>query len=454
MDQWCLPFLPTTRTHKKRVKDSDQALFDDYSKEWVTYGTLRNQIETHAQYFMKSERGVVLHSFQQTIKSVITYLAAIHSGHAVILIDPDAPNLKELEKEYQPEWTVHPCGKTVKNQTTTSAIHPDFFLLLLTSGSTGSSKGVRLSYNNISHNTDAIIKSVNLSPQQTALGLLPLSYSFGLSILHTQLAVGGRMVLSKKSMMSKDLWDISRSQKVTLFAGVPYHYEMLMRLGLKRLNCPSLHCFLQAGGAMQKKPTQLLLNEVMKIKDGELHIMYGQTETSPRISSFALHNHPEKIGSVGTPLYEGNLTLEDGELIYHGPNVMMGYAQTRLDLSKDDEMHGTIKTGDLADLDQDGFITITGRKKRFAKLFGQRIELDHIEKIASEISLCAAISSNDKIIIVTQDNNAEKIKHKIVEQTNLPAPWFDIQVVKNLPKKNNGKIDYSIINKIAGGMNA
>ncbi len=465
--QGALPFLSALT----QVDPQAPALFDDQSTDWLSYGALATKVEAIALCFQADKRGLVLCCLPQSIEGVSAYLAAAQAGHAVTLADPEAPNLDSLLQTYHPEWIVAPAtvakpdGYTqkdwnlaslslyFKNKEQEHDLHPDFYLMLLTSGSTGSSKGVRLSYANLASNTHAIIKSLGLTDQATALCHLPLAYSFGLSVLHTQLAVGGRCLLTQDSLMSGTFWRKAREQNATLFAGVPYHYEMVMRLGLARLNLPTLTTFLQAGGKMQLPLTQKLLDEVKKREGGQLFIMYGQTEASPRISCFSLTTHPEKIGSSGQALDGGTLTIEENEIVYRGPNVMMGHATGRADLAKGDVMDGVLHTGDLGSLDIDGFLTITGRKQRFAKLFGKRVALDDLEKIASPHAFTVAIEHPEKVFLLclkADDTALATIKNQIIAQTQLPAPWIEMRSVDDMPHKPNGKIDYQRLQSMVG----
>jgi acyl-CoA synthetase (AMP-forming)/AMP-acid ligase II len=373
---------------------------------------LREKIFAAASGLAPETRGLVLCCAPRSLEGATAYLAAAQAGHAIILADPAAPNLSSIAASYRPEWIVAPkalsfdgyeatpwppesLGLFRRKDKSEGALHSDFYLLLLTSGSTGSGKGVRLSYRNVASNTRAIIESLGQTNVITALCHLPISYSFGLSILQTQLAVGGRCLLTEESMMSGAFWNLAREQEATLFAGVPYHYEMLLRLGLARLKLPALKIFLQAGGKMQIPLTQKMLEEVQK-RQGELFIMYGQTEASPRISSFPLHKRPEKIGSSGVALSGGKLEIVDGEIVYTGPNVMMGPAETREDLAKGDVMNGKLVTGDLGELDGESFLTITATQAAFRQAFGQRVALDDLEKIARAVGLHGRGGASEK----------------------------------------------------------
>lgn len=458
-----LPFLPSNTFPV--AKDDALALYDDRTG-WINYGDVRSKVARAAQTFNEGKRGLVVCCLPNNIDGVLAYLAAAASGHAICLANPELNNIDTLIANYQPEWVVTPeaeldgyrdvkwglDGLQVFQRKTQSEIlvHPDLYLLLLTSGSTGSSKSVRLSYDNITSNTQAIIESLDLTSDQRALAHLPLFYSFGLSVLHSQLAVGASCVLIQQGMMSRDFWKTTREQKATLFPGVPYHYEMLAKLGLQRLDAPELKIFLQAGGKIRNELAQDIWSYV-KNKQGRFFIMYGQTEASPRICCLPVHQRPDKIGSCGKVLSGGHLVIEDGEVVYLGKNVMMGYAENRIDLGRGDDMHGRLMTGDLGFLDEEFYLTITGRKQRFAKLFGQRISLDDLETLAGKISPAYALESPEKIVIVipSTDYDAQKDIHRhVVTETTLNPVWLEVRGIENIPYKANGKVDYQKLKEL------
>lgn len=110
--------------------------------------------------------------------------------------------------------------------------------------------------------------------------------------------------------------------------------------------------------------------------------MYGQTEATARMAVLPPERLADKLGSAGLALPGGRLEADDdGEILYHGPNVMMGYADTADDLSRGDDLGGVLRTGDLGRVDPDGFLHITGRLKRMAKIFGIRVNLDDVERM-------------------------------------------------------------------------
>ncbi|GAB3865821.1 hypothetical protein GCM10027610_116700 [Dactylosporangium cerinum] len=181
---------------------------------------------------------------------------------------------------------------------------------------------------------------------------------------------------------------------MTSLALVPSQYEMLRRLRFDPWRYPSLRTLTQAGGRLRAELVRDF-HDRMASAGGRLFVMYGQTEAAPRLTTLPADRLAEKLGSVGPAVPGGRLTvrLEDGtettepgvvgEVLYRGPNVMMGYAETAADLARGDEQGGLLETGDLGHLDEEGYLFIDGRLKRFGKVFGVRLNLDDIERLAA-----------------------------------------------------------------------
>ncbi len=460
-----LPFLPTAPGHT--TPNDAPALCDDAGGDRLTYGALRREIQETAAALNPARRALVLCAAPRSCAGAVAYLGAAQAGHAVFLIDPAAPDLSALVRDYRPEWIFAPPSNAFEGYARKESplaalalferrsredepLHPDLYLLLSTSGSTGGPKSVRLSYRNLAHNTKAIVETLGLTGEGVALGHLPLAYSFGLSVLHAQLAVGGRCVLTERGLMEGAFWDLARERKATLFPGVPYHYEMLARLGLERLKVPDLKVFLQAGGGMSEALTRRMLKETGEREGGQLFIMYGQTEAAPRMACLPLHERPEKLGSAGRALPEGRFSIEGGAIIYEGPNVMMGRAESRADLSRGDETGGRLETGDLGRLDAEGYLTVTGRAGRFAKLYGQRIALDELERLAAPLAFAVAVEGAEKIVLFTT-GPAREIAALLAARTALPPAWIEVRSVDQIPLKPNGKVDYQALETLVCG---
>jgi acyl-CoA synthetase (AMP-forming)/AMP-acid ligase II len=317
--------------------------------------------------------------------------------------------------------------------------HPDLALLLTTSGSTGSRKLVRLSQANLAVNTEDVIKALAIGSQDRAAAHMPLAYSYGLSVLMTHLSAEASLVLFEDGMTSSSFWRATREYGVTTLPGVPYHFSMIQKLGFERLNIPAVRTMTQAGGRMEPDLVQYFAS-AMKQRGGKFFVMYGQTEASPRMTTLPAEQALDKPASVGLPMAHGRLSIEDGEIVYTGANVMMGYAESRADLARGDDMHGRLATGDLGYLDDDGCLYITGRKKRFAKIDGLRINLDDIDAVGKAVAPVAVIEHNDQLVLFTT-GEAEAVRHHVLANIRLHPSRVSCRMIAELPRLANDKID-------------
>jgi len=393
------------------------------------------------------------------------YLAALNAASAVILLDAalNEALLREFVGTYQPDWIFTAGNRTDLKGYRESAsrlpgllenidpktidIHPQLALLLTTSGSTGSPKLVRLTLENLAANADAIARYLQLTPDERPITSLPMSYSYGLSVINSHLQVAASVVLTDDGVLQRSFWDALDRFGCTSYAGVPYTYQMLLQTGLLNEKGVSLKTFTQAGGRLEEPYIQQMY-ELAQRRGWKFFVMYGQTEATARISYLPFEKLGEKIGSVGIAIPNGSLTVDDvtGELVYRGPNVMLGYAESRADLAKGDEFHGELRTGDLARRDDDGYFYITGRLKRFLKMFGKRFNLDDIERVLSRhFDASAACYGRDDLLMVAIESgtNAETVHAVVCEIFDLPRPAVKVMALKDLPRTPNGKLDYT-----------
>ena len=331
--------------------------------------------------------------------------------------------------------------------------------MLTTSGSTGSQKLVRISYNNIISNAISISKYLSINENDRPITTLPFNYSFGMSIINSHFINGSTILLTNKSIFEGDFWKFLKKYKTTSISGVPFTFEMLKKLRFFSMNLPHLSTITQAGGKMDINLNNEIAKYCFKTKK-KLFVMYGQTEASPRISYVPSNMAIEKIGSIGIPIPGGDLYLIDqngklieedeveGELVYKGDNVCLGYATNVLDLKKEDENKGILYTGDIAYKDCDNFFYVTGRKKRFIKLYGNRINLDDIERLIKEgICECACVG-NDNILVVylTEEKYVHIIRDFLKINLKINIKSFQINLIKKIPKNSYGKIIYKKLN--------
>ena len=341
-------------------------------------------------------------------------------------------------------------------------LYKDLALLLTTSGSTGSPKFVRQSYANIEANTKSIIEYLQLDSSERAITTLPMNYTYGLSIINTHLMVGATLLLTDKGLMQKEFWKLLKEEKATSFGGVPYTFEMLDRLRFYRMDLPDLRYMTQAGGKITPKLHEKFA-EYAASTGKKFIVMYGQCEATARMGYLPADRAVEKCGSMGIVIPGGKFHLIDakgneitdsnvtGELVYEGANVTLGYAECVEDLSKGDERNGILQTGDMAQIDDEGFYYIVGRKKRFLKIYGNRVNLDEIDRLIKarfDNIECASAGVDDHMyIFVTSEKIADDVKNFVVEKTKLNPAAFKVIIIDSIPKNDAGKTLYKELAK-------
>lgn len=422
------------------------------------------------------KRSLILALCSNTIESIVGYISFIKNKTVPILVDNSQSQdaILKLKKLYEPEFIWMPKQKleyfqnfeivySFKNyilidlkSTSRSNLNENLALLLTTSGSTGSPKLVRLTYKNLSSNAESIIDYLKISKKDRPITTLPMSYSFGLSIINSHLIAGAKILVTSKSLMEKSFWDFLRISKATSMSGVPFTFEILKKLRFFKMETPYLKTLTQAGGKLNVD----LLKEYAdfcKLNNKDFYVMYGQTEATARISYVPPEKLLSKIGSIGLSIPGGSLSIVDenmqciddanfvGELKYSGPNVSMGYASSKMDLIKGDDNFGELLTGDLAKKDEDNFYFIVGRKKRFVKIYGNRVNLDELEDlIKAVVSDVACAGTDDNLqIYITDKKYMDLVKKYVTKKTGLHFKAFNINIIESIPKNLSGKTAYT-----------
>lgn len=461
-----------------KLFSSNIALTQD-NNESITYG----ELEIQGANFNENlpSRSLVFCLCTNTIGSIIGYTSlldnknvplllnnSIDKGSFNYLFDIYLPNFVWLPKDsvfllganYEVVYEAYDyiLCKTENNRSVN--IHSDLALLLTTSGSTGSPKLVKQSFKNILSNTESIISYLKINSSEVAITTLPMSYTYGLSIINTHLFSGAKILLTDKALVDKEFWNFFKNEKATSFGGVPYTYEILNKLRFHRMKLPSLRYFTQAGGklspSLHKQLAEYAQENLIKFI-----VMYGQTEATARMAYLPCERSIEKYGFIGIAIPGGEFRLIDdndetildsgvvGELVYKGDNVTLGYAEGREDLSVGDERQGILFTGDMAERDEDGYYKIVGRKKRFLKIYGNRVNLDEVERIIKskfEIIDCACSGIDDNLKIFIVDNiDSRKIIDFISSKTNLNRNAFQVVQIERIPMSESGKTLYSML---------
>lgn len=371
---------------------------------------------------------------------------------------------KENEFEnYERKYTAYGYSLLKTGFEKAPLLHDKLCLLLTTSGSTGSPKLVRQSYDNVLANAKSIATYLELDDTERPITSLPMNYTYGLSIINSHLLVGATILLTQKGLMQKEFWEFFKKEEATSFGGVPYMYEMLDKLRFSRMNLPSLRTMTQAGGKLQPELHKKFA-EYAKDNGKKFFVMYGQSEATARMSYLPYEKALEKYGSMGIAIPGGRFSLMNdegeiitlpnvaGELVYEGTNVTLGYAECMEDLKKGDERNGRLFTGDMARFDEDGYYYIVGRKKRFLKIYGNRVNLDEIDGIIKagfgNIE-CASAGKDDKMyLFITEDLDKNRIKSYLADKTGLNSVAFEVRKIDKIPRNDSGKILYEKLNQL------
>jgi acyl-CoA synthetase (AMP-forming)/AMP-acid ligase II len=368
----------------------------------------------------------------------------------------------QMEGDFDPRpadsLQASPCGKD------------DLAALMPTSGSTGVPRLVMVSHGNLIANTEAIIRSQHLASDEKAMLIMPVSYCFGASILHTHLYQGGAVVFDSRFMFPDKVLQAIHSYGCTTFGGVPTVYNILLRRShIGSIALPGLRRFLQAGGALASENVRELRN---MMPNADFYVMYGQTEATARISCLPANRLDDKLGSVGLPL--DNLTIrivdahgqevphgQTGEIQVSGPSVCGGYLDdSEATASKFNQ--GWLKTGDLACADEDGYLWIKGRTSDFIKIRGYRVSLADVEaKVGAIAGVCECAAAGVEhpeagealALFIVKDNVEDHDTPTLIACVRhaLPTQWIcdSIKVVAELPRTANGKIARSQLHTFA-----
>ncbi|MGB6058535.1 MAG: AMP-binding protein [Microthrixaceae bacterium] len=401
------------------------------------------------------DRRLVVVSMANDVGSLVAYLGARRGGHAVLLVDPD--RISSAVDTWDPDVILGGDGQGWRcdrlRNTSQHDLHPELALLLSTSGSTGSPKCVRLSRSSLTSNALAIAEYMGLSGDDRAITSLPLHYCYGLSVLHSHLAVGAAIVVSDTSVVDQCFWTAVADHSVTSIAAVPYMLDLIDRVGVDRLCAPSLRRLTVAGGRTSPATVERYAELGEKV-GWDLFVMYGQTEATARMAYLPPALARTNPKSIGIAVPGGQLDLapvdgletpaEVGELVYRGRNVMMGYATSTADLGRGAELD-ELRTGDLARRTPEGLFEIVGRKGRMAKLFGLRIDLDHLEQVLDQHGAPSWCVESSGGLAVCTTATADLVTRIVAQNVGLPPTTLAVSLVDELPRLANAKPDRSAL---------
>ncbi len=396
-------------------------------------------------------RRLVLLEGTNTVTTVVTYLAALTAGHVVLLAAAGASGPSEaLRAAYDPDIVVGAdAAIEVVRAESAHDLHPDLALLLSTSGSTGSAKLVRLSWDNLAANTDQIAEYLGIRPDDCAATTLPLTYCYGLSVLHSHLSRGAAVLLTDLSVVDPCFWTLFREARATTFAAVPHTFEMLERIDFEHLDLPHLRYVTQAGGRMDPDHVRHWAG-IGRTHGWDLFVMYGQTEATARMAYLPPQLALEHPTAVGLAVPGGSIEIEDGEIVYRGPNVMLGYAESPADLARGRTV-AALHTGDLGRITKAGLLEVTGRKSRFVKVLGHRVDLDTLETRLRAEGVDARCTGRDGCVVVSAcgiggtSTARDALTCKAARACGAPRNAVRVAEVDEHPTLRTGKTDYASI---------
>jgi acyl-CoA synthetase (AMP-forming)/AMP-acid ligase II/peptidoglycan/LPS O-acetylase OafA/YrhL len=446
-----------------RGSDQHTALITDDGD--LSYDDLRERIAARRDE-LGATRRLVLIEASTALEPVVTYLASLEAGHPVLLVEPTVqtsdggpasdfePRINRADAlidRFDPDviarvdndqWMLHEARPGTRHE-----LHPDLALLASTSGSTGSPKVVRLSRENVLSNASAISKYLELGAHDRAMTTLPLHYCYGLSVLNSHLVAGASVRLTSRSVVEAELWDDFEAVQATSFAGVPYTFEMLEKTEFLSRELPSLRYVTQAGGRLDPERARKFI-QLGRHRGFDFITMYGQTEATARMAYVPSGLAETAVGTIGVPIPGGQFHIDSppssdvGELVYTGPNVMMGYGHRSQDLALGASTT-ELRTGDLARQRDDGLYEIVGRSNRLAKIYGLRIDLDHVEQQLDTVGLSVkAVSSAERLtLFVTTERECAPVADYAISQWGLPAHSVEVHAVAEFPRTPSGKTD-------------
>lgn len=457
---------------------NNTAMIDENGQQ-LTYSQLNANAQALAEFI--GRRCLVFSLCRNEIGSVLGYVAFVNNGIVPVQLNShlEAGLLEDLLAAYEPSYLWVPKDQIELFPTMEEVwssynycllktgydkeykLNDELALLITTSGSTGSPKLVRQSATNLLDNATSIAEYLKLDETERPITTLPMNYVYGLSIINSHFLAGATLLLTEKTLMQKEFWAFFKEAEATSFGGVPYTYEMLDKLRFYRMDLPSLRTMTQAGGKITPELHEKFAAYAAE-KGKNFVVMYGAAEATSRMGYLPPEKAVEKKGSMGIPIPGGKFFLLDaegkeitiphttGELVYEGKNVTLGYAECGDDLIKGDERHGRLETGDMAQFDEDGYYYIVGRKKRFLKIYGNRVNLDEIDRLIKgefEIEVASAGVDDHLYIFVTDASMAEAVREFVISKTKLNPAAFKTIVIDEIPKNDSGKTLYKELTK-------
>lgn len=457
------------------------------SDQVITHASLHSRVnEIAATLFERYGSGKqILLVSENNYFFIVSYLAIIKSGNTAVLVETRIGErdlaqivsscsisayfvqeklldlLKDTSVDIYTEKNIGALSQEVP-QVFSPKKPEDVAVIIFTSGSTGVKKGVMLTHKNLTANTESILGYLHLTESDRICIVLPFFYCYGASLLHTHLRVGGSIVLNNKVFLGSVIKDINQHH-CTGFSGVPSTFQILInKTNFLKVDFPSLRYFTQAGGQLPNKYIQMIIDA---LPTKEFFVMYGATEATARLSYLPPHLAGEKMGSIGKGIPGVTLDVlnsdgmpvkpgEVGEITAIGDNIMKGYYNDPEETAAVIQ-NGRYYTGDLATVDEEGYIYVVGRSKNIIKSGGYRISPNEIEESIlslDEVFGCVVVGIPDDImgeavvaVVQSADTDRDNVSKKIFSLCNATLPSYktpkDVMFIDEYPLNSSNKID-------------
>lgn len=451
----------------KNLKEKNIALIDTQGNS-RTYGQL-----VERSYFFSDiipQRSLMIILCDYSLETMEMYFFCLCHKVVPILLDKNAKKsyILDISKRLgvQYIWSKYEVsndifGSTIYHsnnyqiselQTSRVELDEQLAIILPTSGSTSSSKMVRISYKNIVAVADYTVRIQNMSEMDRGITTLPMQYSYGLAFIHMHWWIGASIILTDYSVINNEFWKAYDNYSPTNFAGVPFTYELLEQLDFLSHNINKLRFVSLGGGKMAWDLREKVIIGLGQ-KGVKCYLFYGLTETMGPITNVPDGSLCKNSDCIGNLIYDSKLRVADRtkELLIVDDSVCMGYAVDKEDLKIGDENHGMLYTGDIVNVDSDGNVYLIGRISRFAKILSTRIALDDIEKILIKRfpgMKCACVNDSDQCIVVYVEGEYDKsilVKTICDEIYLINENQIRVEICDLIPRCDNGKIDYKML---------
>ncbi|NIB43112.1 acyl-CoA ligase (AMP-forming), exosortase A system-associated [Pseudomaricurvus alkylphenolicus] len=353
-------------------------------------------------------------------------------------------------------------------------IDTDMAAILYTSGSTGKPKGVVLSHRNMLCGADSVVQFLQNTRDDRLLAVMPFSFDYGFSQLTTAFLVGAQVIMLDY-LFPRDLIKAVTKHRITGLAAVPPLWNQLVKLDWPEEAQSSLRYLTNTGGAMPKATTSKL---IQALPNTSIYLMYGLTEAfrSTYLSPEEIHHRPGSIGKAipnakvmvvrkdGSPC----LPNEPGELVHMGSLVTLGYwndpAKTAERFKPAPSQPGELPlaetavwSGDRVYKDEDGFFYFVSRNDEMIKTSGYRVSPSELEDVLHQSGLVEDVAAlgiphpelGQAIVVVASSTSAtaDDIKQACLRELPSYMQPHIIELMRQLPKNTNGKLDRSALKK-------